>query len=29
MVALITYEAIRYADGRARVRHEAGDEPPS
>ena len=29
MVALITYESIRFADGRDRVRHEAGDEPPS
>jgi hypothetical protein len=29
MVSLIAYEAIRFAEGRDRVRHEAGYEPPS
>lgn len=29
MVSLISYESIRFAEGRDRVRHEAGYEPPS
>jgi low temperature requirement protein LtrA len=29
MVALITYEAIRFSEGRDQVRHQVGAEPPS
>ena len=29
MVGLITYEAVRFAEGRDRVRHQVGVEPPS